>query len=142
VVGTAASACGTTGGACANCAGQANNKGCYAGLCGCTAASDCQSLSACSLPLHSCQSLCGGANTGCNGGCCTNLSAGGQCVAGNLNNQCGGTGGQCADCQGACSPGPLCLLGSLKCGCNNNVDCFVNMSCSTRQTCSSANACQ
>lgn len=140
VVGSAAAACGTNGGACTDCATQANNNACVGGICGCATASDCAALNACSMAIHLCQQLCGGANTGCNGGCCSNLSTGGQCEPGNVDTQCGGTGGQCENCQSACGPGPHCL-GNV-CGCNNSLDCLAFSSCGSRTTCNASNACQ
>jgi len=139
VVGTAAAACGTNGGACTDCASGSTNLACVGGLCGCNAGTDCASLTACSLTIHSCQTLCGGANTACNGGCCTNLSLGGQCVQGNVDTQCGSTGGQCEDCQTACGPGPHCLNDT--CGCTTSLDCLAFSSCAPRTDCS-AGACQ
>jgi len=136
---TTATACGINGGACTNCTAQGNNRACANGLCGCNAASDCSSLNACSLAIHSCQQLCGGANTGCNGGCCTNMMTGGQCVQGNVDGQCGATGGQCENCQTACGPGPHCI--NDVCGCNNSLDCVATSACGSRQTCTSG-SCQ
>jgi hypothetical protein len=111
-----------------------------AGLCGCNAASDCSSLYSCSLAIHSCQQLCGGANTGCNGGCCTNLLTGGQCVQGNLDTECGGAGGQCDNCQSSCAPGPHCL--NNVCGCNNVIDCLAFSSCSPHTSSCASGSCQ
>jgi hypothetical protein len=140
VAGMAANACGTNGGACTNCAAQPNNLACVAGACGCNVATDCQSMNACSLPLHSCESLCGGANTGCNGGCCSNMATGGQCMAGNTDTVCGGTGGQCQNCSSTCSPGPHCL--NSACGCSSNLlfNC-ATMACGMNVSCSDAGAC-
>src|SRR5262249_43633971 len=134
VTGTAGAACGTNGGACTNCAGQASNKACVAGVCGCNAATDCQALNACSIPLHSCEQLCGGNNTGCNGGGCRNMATGGQCVQGTVANQCGNTGGQCQNCQSACGPGPHCV--NLACACVTSLDCMLTSSCGSRTSCS------
>jgi hypothetical protein len=137
--GLAGPACGTSGGACLDCSGQGNDTACVNGACGCNVASDCAALNACSTALHSCEGLCGGTNTGCNGGCCTNLASGGTCVMGNVDNQCGGTGGQCNDCQTSCNAGPRCLGNS--CGCGNNIDCSLASECSGRGVCSDAGAC-
>jgi hypothetical protein len=139
VAGTTGAACGANGGMCTNCMTPGNNMACVGGLCGCNAATDCSSLNACSLAIHSCQQLCGGANTGCNGGCCTNLMTGGQCVQGNVDNQCGAMGGQCENCQTACGPGPHCI--NDVCGCTTSLDCLAFTSCGSRTNCSAA-SCQ
>jgi hypothetical protein len=66
--------------------------------------------------------------------------SGGTCVAGNLDTQCGGTGGQCNDCQTSCSPGPHCL--SNACACATTLDCLGGGSaCSGRGICGDAGAC-
>jgi hypothetical protein len=59
---------------------------------------------------------------------------GGQCMQGNVDNQCGATGGQCENCQTACGPGPHCI-GDV-CGCMTNLDCIAFTSCGTRTDCS------
>jgi hypothetical protein len=132
-------ACGTNGGTCANCTGQPNGTACVNGACGCNVPTDCAALNACSTAVHMCQVLCGGANTGCNGGCCTNLS-GGTCVPGNMDMQCGGDGNLCNDCQSGCNPGPHCLANA--CACGNTLDCLGNSACTGRGICGDAGACQ
>lgn len=140
VSGLSGSACGTGGGACVPCSSQANNFACVNGACGCNVATDCASLNACSTALHQCQGLCGGANTGCNGGCCSNLDAGGTCQPGNVDNQCGGTGVQCSDCQSGCGPGPHCVANA--CACGSNLDCLSTVSCVGRGICGDGGACE
>ncbi len=140
--GLSAAACGTSGGVCTNCSSQSTNTACVSGACGCNVAADCPPLNACSPSLHACSlALCGGANTGCNGGCCTNLASGGTCVAGSSDTQCGGTGGQCANCQTGCNPGPLCIANT--CGCRQTSDCLAAVGACSSQglACSDAGAC-
>jgi hypothetical protein len=111
---------------------------CVGGVCGCNVATDCPTLNACSTALHQCEGLCGGANTACNGGCCSNID-GGFCVAGNADNQCGGNGGQCGNCQSGCSPGPRCIANA--CACSTGGDCLGNVACIGRGVCTDAGAC-
>jgi hypothetical protein len=127
-------ACGS-GGACLDCTANPGGHGCVASggvnVCGCTVATDCPSLMACSLASHLCNTACGAGTTICSTGCCSQ----GACVAGTASNACGATvGATCADCTSA-PAGHACINGAA-CGCGSVQDCPVGSSCdSMSHTC-------
>ena len=124
---------------------RASNLACISGSCAAaTWRPTAPPLNACSLPLHTCMpAQCGGANTGCNGGCCTNLACGGNCVAGSSRQPVRRHGGRVQPtARTGCSPGPHCLANA--CGVpHRRLDCLAAVgSCSGRgMACSDAGAC-
>src|SRR5262249_54066464 len=108
------------------------------GACGCSAAGDCPTGTACDPTTRTCTASCSSTRP-CNGGCCT-AASGGTCVTGTSDAQCATTpGGVCEDCN-LHPAGHVCGVpsGANQCGCGTRLDCPPGRACGPTGTCTAS----